>query len=148
MREFVVAAKAEQQEPDEDYIEVKIGDRVLRAYRPTTAQLALLTTAMASDGFDQMSAIFNAIESFLGADGLAYIRELITQRAIDIDDLIGGSEQNPDGGILDAIVEEFSARPTQPSTASSSSQRSTGRRSTGRSPGKGSTQSSSPSTDS
>ena len=145
MLEFKVAALAEVKEigDDEDIVAVPIEDVTYEVRRPTSAQVGLWTTGMHTTA----EVAFEAIRTLLGADGLEHIKRLIRNRQIDMDDLIGGSENNPDG-LIGSILAEFSGRPTEPSTASTRSQPSGGRRSTGRSPGKGSTRSSSPSTDS
>lgn len=145
MLEFKVAALAEVKEAgdEEDVVEVPIEDEVYVVRRPTTAQIGLWTTGMHTTA----QIAFEAIETLLGKKGLDHIKRLIRNRQVDMDDLIGGSERNPDG-LIGGILEEFAGRPTEPSTASTKSQPSGGRRSTGRSPGKGSTRSSSPSTDS
>lgn len=146
MLEFAAAAEASEAGEDEDVVEVNVAGKEYLARRPSTAQYAKFIAAQNGDGADQTAALFNMVRAILGEDGYQHISRLIDKRAIDMDDLYGGSGQNPDGGIIDRIMGEFGARPTQPSTASSSSQGGTGRRSTGRSPGKGSTRSTSPST--
>lgn len=154
MIEFNVAAKAAEMDGDEAVVEVPIDGVVYYARRPTVAQIALLNTTMVGDGTDvRLGAAFDLLESMLGPAARHHLERLAWNRLIDFDDLVGGSEENPEGGLIDQIFEEFQnkdlvERPTQPSAASSSSQASGGRKSTGRSPGKGSTRSPSPSTDS
>lgn len=142
---FAVAAKASETPQDEDVVEVPIDDVIYFARRPTTAMGALLTDALQSG---QLGTVYKLIEGLLGEDARKHVERLVWARRVDFDDLIGGSEQNPEGGLIDQIFAEFAGHPTEPSTASSASPRTGGRRSQGRSPGKGSTRSTSPSTDS
>lgn len=144
--EFKIAAEASEAGEDEDVVEVPIGDQVFIARRPTLAQGALLNAVLNSKGSDRLTAVFRLIRSLLGDEGGAFIEQLVWDRKIDYGDLIGGSENNPEGGLVDMIFAEFAERPTTPSTASSASRASGGRKSTGRSPGRGSTRSPSPST--
>jgi len=145
--EFKVAAEAEIREAaeDEDVVEVPIDGKVYIARMPSVAQFALLQAELRKKGVDRFAAVFDFVESMMGEEAREHIERLVVKRQIEIDDLIGGSEKNPDGGLIDLILAEFTGRPTEPSTASSGSQKTGGRRSTGRSPGKGSTASSSPS---
>jgi hypothetical protein len=146
---FNVAAEAHEAAKDEQVVEVPIDGTVYLARRPTTAQAALLSMAMATtDGAARLASVFRLIEGLLGEEALGAVQNLVWARRIDFGDLIGGSEENPDGGLVDQIFAEFSKFPTEPSTDSSSSRTAGGRRSTGRSPGKGSIRSTSPSTDS
>lgn len=144
--EFKVAAEAALVAEDEDVVEVPINGTMYYARRPSTAQAVLLNAALTGVGGDRLSAIFRLIEGLLGEEALTEVQNLVWSRRLDLGDLVGGSEQNPDGGLLDLIFAEFAGRPTEPSTASSPSQRNGGRRSTARTPGKGSTRSTSPST--
>jgi hypothetical protein len=149
MIEFNVAAKESEAQDDEDVVEVPIDGVTYYARRPTVAQGALLNLTLSTKGRDRLSAVFDLIFSLMGGEALEHIRRLVMERRIDYGDLIGYSEQNPDGGLVDLIFKEFAERPTQPSDDSSLSQAVAGRRSAGRSPGKGSTRSSStPSTSS
>jgi hypothetical protein len=149
MLEFAAAATAHEAGEDEDVVEVGLAGRTLIARRPTTAQSVLFSSMqMDGDGGKRASGMFTMLDILFNPSDRAYIKNLILERKLDFDDLIGGSEQNPDGGIIDSILAEFGARPTQPSTDSSPSRAAGGRKSTGRAPGKGSTRSTSRSTDS
>lgn len=144
MLEFAAAAEASQADDDEDVIEVNLFGMEVEARRLTVAQSALLTEARVRGGGAQVPAIFDAIGDMFGAEALRHVRTLIHERRIDMGDLLGGSDQNPEGGVIDKIMEAFAdERPTQRSTASSSSRGNGGPRSTGRSPGRGSTRSTS-----
>lgn len=144
MLEFNIAAEASTVNEDEDYVEVPIGGKVFRAYRPTVAQGALLVAAR---GAGNLGMVFKLIRSLLGEEATDIIEEAIWARRLDFDDLVGGGTKlNPEHGLVDGIFAEFGERPTQPSTVSSPSRAVGGRKSTGRSPGKGSIPSDSPST--
>jgi len=149
MIEFAVAAKAAEVGEDEEVLKVPIDGVEYIVRKPTVGMGALLNVALASgDTIERLGAIYEMLEGMIGEEGRQHVERLIWARRLDIDDLIGGSEQNPKGGLIDQIFAEFSERPTPPSATSSSSRAAGGRRSTGRSPGKGSTRSASPSTDS
>ena len=147
--QFQVAAQAAQAGEEEKIVEVPIEGITYQARKLTTAQAALIPIALTGPSVvDRLGAALQMIEMLIGSAGAAHVRRLIIARRIDMGDIIGGSEQNPDGGLLDQILREFSQHPSQPSADSSSSRPNGGRKSTGRSPGKGSTHSDSTSTDS
>lgn len=148
MIEFKVAAEADAAKigENEDVVEVPIDGVVYEARRPTAGQVGLLTVGV-SDGSTYFAAVLDMVTILIGTEGRDHIKRLIRDRRIELADLFGGTPENPDG-LVGAIISEFAGRPTVPSTASSASRSTGGRRSTGRSPGKGSTQSPSPSTDS
>jgi len=141
MLEFAAAAEAsEADKKDDGGLVVGLFGMEVVAEPLTTAQMALLTYARQQGGGAQVAAIFDAIQDIFGSEALAHVKRLIHQRRIDMGDLLGGTDQNPDGGVIDRVIEAFSdGRPTPPSTASSRSRAAGGRKSTGRSPGKGST---------
>lgn len=145
--EFNVAAKAKvaEADPDEDVVEVPIDGKVYHARRPTTAQSALLSSSLSKGDIGE---VYTLIEAMMGRDARRHVERLVWNRQIEFGDLVGGTDQNPDGGLIDMVFAEFAGRPTVPSTDSSPSRAAGGRRSTGRSPGRGSTGSTSPSTDS
>lgn len=146
MIEFNVAAKAAAAEvgEDEDVVEVPIDGVTYTARRPTAAQVGLLYTE-GGDSFAEKS--MKLVAAMLGPDARKHLERLIWERRIGFDDIMGGTEENPKG-LVSAILAEFAGRPTEPSTDSSESQPRGGRKSTGRAPGRGSTRSTSPSTDS
>ncbi len=135
---FHAAAKAAEVGENEDVVEVPIDGKVYLARRPTVAQSTLLNIALAGQRQERLVAVFQIVDALLGNEARQIIERMIWERRIDFPDLIGGSDQNPEGGLIDQIFAEFAARPTEPSTDSSSSQTPGGRTSTGRSPGKGS----------
>lgn len=140
--EFKVAAKAAAGE-EEDVVEVPIDDVTYIARRPTPAMFALFQVESRED---YLGALWHILQGILGKEAVDHIKTLIWERRIDLDDLVGGSEENEDG-LLNMIISEFSGRPTEPSTDSSASPKTGGRKST-RAPGKGSISSTSGSTDS
>lgn len=149
MIEFNIAAKEHEAaaKPDEDVVEVPIDGVTYLARRPTLAQATLLNLTLSQTGYDRLASIFELLHYLIGAEGVAHVKQLVRERRIDYPDLIGHSEQNPNGGLVDLIFAEFTKeRPTQPSDDSSPLPAVVGRKSTGRSPGKGSTRSTSRST--
>ena len=136
--EFFAAAKTAEIGEDEHVIDIVIEGETYTARRPTTAQLALV---VATGGKD-LSIIFRVLGSILPDEALVVIENMVWDRRIDLPDLFGGSEQNPEGLIGQIVAAFREGNPTQPSTGSSKSRPSGGQRSTGRSPGKGSTRSS------
>ena len=146
MIELNVAARAAEIGEDEEVVEVPIDGVVYQARRLTLMQSAQLATARTT-GIGIVNVLWQLIEGMLGTEAREHLERLVWERRIDLDDFIGGSEQNPKG-LIDQIQEHFTGHPTKPSTGSSSSQAATGRKSTVRSRGKGSIQSDSPSADS
>lgn len=152
MQEFKVAAKRATKE-EEEVLEIPFGERTLTAKRPTSGQIALFYSRIASEAtIDEpdngpVAAVFGLLGGILGEGDLPYLKKLLGGGAIEFSTLFGGDDDN-EMGLADAIIKEWSGRPTEPSTPSGSSPESTGRRSTGRAPGKGSTRSTSRSTDS
>lgn len=145
---FEVAAKASEVEEGEDVVDVPIEGVVYKARRPTVAQSALLSASFTGTGVARLNAIFDTIQALMGDEAVAHVKRLVWARRIDLDDLYGGSEKNPNGGLVDQIIAEFANRPTEPSTDSSEQPDESGRRFRGRSAGRGSTLSVSESTSS
>jgi hypothetical protein len=134
MREFTTAAKAPT---EDDIIEVPIRRnpdldpeyipdlKVVKARRPSDGQLAVLMASIgkgASD-IDGVAGPLNFFDSLLDADGKRYFLD----RLLDPDDLFGPEEIEE---IMEALVEEWGARPTQPSSGSAPSQPTDGPKST------------------
>lgn len=147
MINFAMAAEASEMDPDEDVVEVPIGDKVYYARRPTVAQTAYLENATRTRN---LGVVFKMLHSLIGGEATRILEDAILDRRIDFGDILGGGTKlNPDKGLIDQIFEEFKLQhPTKPSSDSAESPRDTGRKSTRRSPGKGSTRSASTSTDS
>lgn len=140
---FAMAAQASEIGEDEDVVDVPIGNKVFKARRPTVAQFAYLENAQSSRN---LGVVYKLLHSLLGKEATLMLENAILDRLIDFGDLLGGgTELNPDMGLIDQIFEEFKIRPTQPSSDSATSQPTVGRKSARRSPGKGSIPSDSPS---
>lgn len=147
MREFAIAADRAEPDPDEadGRFEIKIGDRKILAKLPSTGQISVL---MGSRGLSSnLSAIHRVLRAVLTAEDYDFLIDLLTEDKISVGFLFGGDDLN-ESGILDTLVYEAVGRPTQSPSGSGKSQSSAGRRSTGRAPGKGSTSTTSPPTDS
>lgn len=144
MREFNIAAKRAAGEAKES-IAIPFGERTLVASEPSPGQVALFYDRVRSDPSEEepdsgpVGAVFGFLRGVLADGDLPYIKQLLQDDRIDFDLLIGGDDEG--GGLVDTIMEEFSGRPTGPSTDSSAQRASSGRPSTGRTPGKGSTSS-------
>lgn len=147
MISFAMAAQSSEIGEDEDVVDVPIGDRVFKARRPTVAQSAYLEHATATRS---LSVVYKLLHSLLGGEATAILENAVLDRKVDFGDLLGpGTEQNPDGGLINQIFAEFKVGfPTQPSSDSSKSPKEAGRKSGRRSPGKGSIPSDSDSTSS
>jgi hypothetical protein len=147
MLEFAAAAAASEIPEDEDVLEVNLFGLEVVARRLTPGQSALMFAARARGGGAAMDGVFQGIADMFGEPARKHVEKLIHDRRIDLADLLGGgTDLNPDHGVIDAVMEYFSdGHPTPSSTASSPSRARGGARSTGRSPGKGSTRSASPS---
>jgi hypothetical protein len=106
-------------------IEFKIDDDEFIAYPPTPGQAALFMAAQAKnrDVADSVAGVIDFFDGLLDEDGQA----LFHQRLLDRDDSLDFDIVSE---IIEALFEEWSARPTQPSSASTSSRKSAGSRST------------------
>lgn len=102
---------------------------VLKAYRPGDGQMAILMQSLGrgSSTVDNIAGPLNFFDSVLDADGRAYI----TERLLDRNDPFG-LEQIEE--IMQALMEEWNGRPTQPSSGSTSSQPNGGQNSTATTP--------------
>lgn len=134
---FTVAAKAADLSEDEDVVEVPIEDKVYLARRLTPGMAVQLAMAREGTLGDMYQTMWLVIHAMMGQEAVDHLQRLIWERRIDINDIMGGSDQN-EKGLINQLQEEFGARPTKPSTDSSSSQAPGGRKSTARSRGKGS----------
>lgn len=133
MREFTTAAK----DPlEDDVIEVPIRRNpdvdpeyvpdlfVLKAYRPSDGQLAMLMASIGKGAseIDGVAGPMNFFDTLLDDDGRRYV----TDRLFDRKDLFGPENIQE---ILEACVEEWGGRPTQPSSGSTASQPTDGQNS-------------------
>lgn len=159
MREFVVAAKRAE-EKDVELLDIPFGEKTLYVKRPTSGQ----TSMFAVNGVERgtLIAAMRLLQTILVTDAkviaealqieekdldpktigdIYYLRWLIEEDIISSGTIFGGDDNNPKG-LIEAIVEEWAGRPTQPSDDSSESPAPTGQRSTGRSRSKRATTSS------
>jgi hypothetical protein len=106
-------------------IEFRVDDDVFVAYPPTPGQAALFMAAQAKnrDVADNVAGVIDFFDGMLDEEGQALFR----QRLLDREDSLDFDTVSE---IIEALFEEWSARPTQPSSASSSSRKSVGQRST------------------
>lgn len=153
MLEFEVATEAQlaKEAGEEKLLEVKVGDKMFLARRPTPGQTNILFSSRR--GADATILVWQIFAEILVPNDpktpreqrhaeYADLQKMVFDGIIPPSLLFGGDELNG-RGILDGIIREFSGYPTQPSEESSPSPSSGGARSTGRSPGKGSTSSTS-----
>jgi len=138
VREFVTSVEdAFDPEPDSG-LEMKLDGEVLRYFKPTDGQVAIY---MASSGRhasanDRTAAL---VDFFLGLFD-ENSQDILAKRLRDRDDPFGVKKI---GEIIESMLEDWSGRPIQSSSASTPSRRSAGRKSTPRTPA--STSSDSPS---
>lgn len=127
MKEFAIAAKAEAEDPEIVVpIKFKVGDQECLAYSPEAGQLAIMFSRMddtiANDG-ERMAAMIDFFLGLLDKDS----RRVLTKRLMDRDD---NFELEDVSDIMGWLMEQWSGRPTQPSSASSRSRANGGRKST------------------
>lgn len=145
MREFSTAVKRAQREAAEDQpeeaIEFKVDGETLRAFPPSEGQFAMIASVMTDYArtSDQIAATINFVFGLLDDDSRVHLK----RRLFDREDPFGTDEVME---IMDYLIEEWSGRPTERPSGSTSSPPSAGRRSTAHSRRKASTRSVSPST--
>jgi len=140
MKEFMVAAKAAETS-EEEILEFAIAGEEFRAKLPSTARIALFIASMSGDDGEDgnlVGAIFALLRDVLLDDGYKRLRKLINDDVVSMQIITGGDDLNEDG-LVDWIIAQSTARPTESPASSSRSQPTTGPRSTGRSRGAGST---------
>ena len=120
------ARKAKDRGVDDDTLTVMILEREVTLHSPGSGSLAYLAMSIAGAGNDlmQLGQVINFIMSIFDDDDARYVRGLLLDResGFDAEDIME---------LATWIVEEWSARPTKPSTGSSASRQSTGARTTG-----------------
>jgi hypothetical protein len=136
-------AKGEAPEP----FEFTLAGQEFVAALPSATQLSMLAIAIGDGGKAALETALNVFDGLLEGNGGARLRKLIANGTVKPSLLFWGDELN-DQGIIGALVAQVTGRPTTPSSDSSATPKTSGRRSTGRAPGKGSTRSTSPETDS
>lgn len=110
-------------------ITFQIDGEELTAHPPTTGQIALFMTRSAQGGMGTITALFDLLSAVLDDDDIDLVESKLAE-GVDIGLLTD---------IVSYLIEEWSARPTQPSSASSASRRTTGKRSTAKRPATAST---------
>ena len=138
MREFVTAVDEAFEADDEGYT-LKLDGRELRYFKPAEGHymVFMASTGRHSTQQDQVAAVTNFFVELFDEDSQQYLVERLLSRT----DPFGIENINE---IMDAMVEDWFGRPTQPSTGSTQSRKNGGRKSTPRT--QKSTSSDSPST--
>lgn len=126
MREFNTAVKEKQDKAEGvDGIKFKVDGRVMLARQPLPSQVAYLMgiTSRQRSEQDQMGGMMNFVDSILGDDDSQHLlnKLLDPEDDFDTDDMMA---------IVRFLLEEWSARPTQPVSGSTGSQPTTGPEST------------------
>lgn len=127
MREFVTAVEdAFDPEPD-DGRTMKLDGETLRYYKPTDGQIAvyMASTGRHATDQDRTAAIINFFIELFDKRSQAHLVE----RLLDREDPFGLPKMEE---MIEALTEEWSGRPTQPSSGSTRSRTSGGRKSTPR----------------
>lgn len=150
-KEFVTAAKnadAEDKGEAPEPFEFGLAGQDFKTQKmPTSAQLSLLSIGLNQGDKEAIETALDIFDGILEGNGGRRLRRLLARGVVTPGLLFFGDELNEEG-IIAALMEHLTGRPTTPSSASSESPKSAGRRSTGRAPAKKSTPGDSPSTDS
>jgi hypothetical protein len=103
-------AEAEAEVEDDDYIEFKIDDRVMRAYTPTEGQLAFMLAALGRGQTQdsRFAAILNIMFESLRGDDKDYLENRLLSR-----DPKKRLSMKMIESIFEHITSEWFARPTQ-----------------------------------
>lgn len=129
MRQFTTAGKHHSNEAFEgaEPITFKVDDDTFTAYPPTPTQFAYFMAAQAEHktDSDHIAGVIDFFDGMLDEED----RRLFRRRLLDRDDTM---EFEIVQEITQSLVEEWSARPTSPSSESSTSQQNGGRKSTAR----------------
>lgn len=113
MREFVTSvSEAQAKEADEDFIEFKIDEQVVKAYRPTPSQMAWAITATGryTSFSDKVAGVIDFFVGVLDEESRVHVVNRLMDRSDPFD-----FEQVQD--IIKFLVEEWSGRPTQQPSA-------------------------------
>lgn len=130
MREFITAVEEAQQPDDVDEGNfIKIDGVDYRYYRPTDGQIAMFA-AMTGRRASTQDQIAGTVDFFFDLFEKADQARL-SARLLDRADTFTTATI---GEIMEAMVEEWSGRPTKPSSVSTTSQSNVGRKSTRRTP--------------
>jgi hypothetical protein len=126
MREFVTAVKQAHEDDDaEDGMEFTVDGVTCKCYRPQDGQLAILMAATGrhSSEQEQVAGFINFFCATLDDESSSYI----VSRLLDRKDPYGLDEVQE---VMEWMIEEWTGRPTKPSSGSTRSQRTGGRKST------------------
>jgi hypothetical protein len=127
VREFKTAARqaAPSAFDDADPIQFSVDGEEFTAFPPSPGQMAMLVSAQAKsrDVTESVAAIIDFLDGILDEDAQAMFRTRLLDRTDPFD--FDSVEE-----IVEGLIEEWSARPTMSSSASSSSRKSAGSRST------------------
>lgn len=139
IKEFLTAAK--EAVGEDEVLEIPLDGVIYRAYRPTDGQFAFVmaTTGRHASDEDQVAGQVNFFLSLFEKED----SDALARRLLDRTDPFGLDMM---GEMITAMMEEWTGRPTQRSSASTRSPRTAGQKSTRRTPTPIS--SASPSTDS
>jgi hypothetical protein len=124
IKEFVTALRAAE-EPDEEHVEFTIDGHVLKCYRPSPAQLAYAMSAVGRrrETSEKVAGIIDFFVEVLDEESQAYVENRLLNRK----DPFGLDEVEQ---VLEWMVEEWTARPTEPPSGSTRSRSNGGRKST------------------
>lgn len=128
MKEFITAVEeviqSDEGTPVEDqYVEFKLDDRVMRAYQPTDGQLTFMMAALGrgQSNDQRFAAIINIMMSALREEDQDYFEGRLLTRDPKKRLAVKKIEE-----IFEYLTEEWFARPTQPSSDSAQSPQSDG----------------------
>jgi len=110
-------------------IEFTLDEYEMVASPPTAGQLAMFLASNKMGGIEAIQGMFDFVDVVLNDDDYKIVRGLVMDGTADIGTLVD---------MISWMVEEWSARPTKSSPASSASQKTTGRQSTVNARSKGS----------
>lgn len=125
MREFVTAVAAQEDESQQGWIDFKVDGVVCRARRPSPGQVAYLLASMHKRAplEQQIAGAINFCMAIMDHDSASYLSD----KLLDPEDPF---EIPQIQDIIEYLVEEWSGRPTEQSSDSSSSQEAPGPTST------------------
>lgn len=129
MREFTTAIEEAHDDTRKDPQQMMLDGRVLTYYFPTEGQYLMFTadTGRRAPGPQMLGATVDLFVGLFAHEDQIYL----SGRLLDTSDPFGYEQLQE---MFEAIIEDWSGRPTQPSADSSTSQTSGGRKSTRRTP--------------
>jgi len=126
VKEFITAVvEAHDPEEAEDGWSIKLDDREMKFYKPTDGQFAIYmaTTGKFASDQQRMAAMIDMFVNVFDKEDQVYIIERMLNRE---DPLPMETVQE----MIEYMVEEWTGRPTQPSSVSTPSRKNGGRKST------------------